>query len=140
MFSQNRDTFRRIFCDVYAKWQRADALQPLEQQIVEVLREHPEYHALLAAPEASLHADFTPEDGQVNPFLHLALHLSIQEQVSTDRPPGIRDQWLRLARHHGPHQAEHAMLECLGQRLWEAQRNGTAPDAQCYLECVRLLP
>ncbi|MGF1644447.1 MAG: DUF1841 family protein [Thiotrichales bacterium] len=139
MYSQNREAFRRVFCDVYAKTQRAEPLQPIEQQIAEILRQHPEYHAVLADPEIHLRADYAPEDGQTNPFLHLALHLSIQEQLMTDRPVGIQAQWSRLAQRHGAHEAEHAMLECLGQSLWEAQRSGTAPDEQRYLESVRML-
>jgi hypothetical protein len=30
----------------------------------------------------------------------------------------------------------HAVLECLGEIVWSAQRHGTPPDAALYLECL----
>jgi hypothetical protein len=30
-------------------------------------------------------------------------------------------------------------MECLAEMIWQAQRNGTAPDEEAYLECVRQL-
>jgi hypothetical protein len=29
------------------------------------------------------------------------------------------------------------MMECLGQALWQAQRDQTHPDEMAYLECLR---
>jgi len=28
------------------------------------------------------------------------------------------------------------MMECLGEMLWQSQRNGAPPDEQRYLECL----
>ena len=87
--------------------------------------EHPEYHPLLAAPDKYRDKDYLPEFGEVNPFLHLSLHLSVTEQVSIDQPPGIRAHYERLARKHGSlHDAAHDVLECLGETVFAAQRNG----------------
>lgn len=139
MYTQDRHRFRQVFIDVHARRLRGEPLQPLEQHIAEVILAHPEYHALLSRPEQALDADFTPEQGLTNPFLHMAMHLALREQVSTDRPPGIRAAWIRLSARHGEHEAEHRMLECLGQSLWEAQRAGRAPDEAGYLACVQSL-
>ena len=69
------------------------------------------------------------------------MHLAIREQVGTDRPPGIRAIHAALARRLGDvHEAEHRMIECLGEALWNAQRAGTAPDETAYLEALRRLP
>jgi hypothetical protein len=31
------------------------------------------------------------------------------------------------------------MMECLGQSLWEAQRENRSPDEAAYLECLKKL-
>ena len=85
-----------------------------------------------------LERDYTPEAGQSNPFLHMGMHLAIREQVGTDRPAGIRAVHSALAaRLGGIHEAEHVMIECLGEALWNAQRAGVAPDEARYLEDLR---
>jgi hypothetical protein len=99
---------------------------------------HPEYHALLADEERALTTDFTPEGGQLNPFLHLSLHLAVQEQLSIDQPPGIAAAFQGLTlRKADRHEALHEVLECLGETVWRAQREGTPPDGEAYLECLR---
>jgi hypothetical protein len=84
--------------------------------------------------------NYTPEQGQSNPFLHMGMHLAIREQAGTDRPPGIRAIHAALAQRLGdPHEAEHRMIECLGEALWNAQRAGTAPDEAAYVAALRRL-
>ena len=99
--------------------------------------QHPEYHAFVEQPERFVERDFGPEGGKTNPFLHLALHLAVAEQLAIDQPPGIRAQFerLRVAR-DDEHAALHAILECLGEVVWHAQRHGTSPDAALYLACL----
>jgi len=36
-----------------------------------------------------------------------------------------------------PHAAEHVLLECLGEIIWRAQREGKPMDALAYVESVR---
>jgi Domain of unknown function (DUF1841) len=82
--------------------------------------------------------DYAPENGGINPFLHLSLHLAIEEQVAIDQPPGIRAQFTRIALSTGSdHDAKHALLECLAETLWQAQRTATTPDHISYLACVQ---
>jgi len=81
--------------------------------------------------------DWVPEGGEMNPFLHLSLHLAIHEQVSIDQPPGIRLAFEQLRARMDPHAAEHVLLECLGETIWQAQRNGQAMDAAAYVDAVR---
>jgi hypothetical protein len=105
-----------------------------------VIGEHPEYVPGLEGGEAAVRADFTPEGGGENPFLHMGLHLAIREQVATDRPRGISALHAQLSQRAGSaHEAEHRMIEPLAETLWEAQRNGTAPDEAAYLERLRRL-
>ena len=99
---------------------------------------HPEYHPVLDDPDRFLDRDYTPEDGQTNPFLHMSLHLAIEEQLAIDQPPGIRAEFDRILADRGDrHDALHAVLECLGEIVWAAQRTRAAPDGAAYLECVR---
>ena len=51
---------------------------------------------------------------QMNPFLHLSLHLAIEEQLSIDQPPGIRASFEALAEKRGEHDAKHARARMPG--------------------------
>ena len=140
MFSPDRSQMRRVFVQAWRKHRDQAPLEPLERLVAEVVRAHPEYHRLLEAGEAALDRDFLPEGGETNPFLHMGMHIGLQEQLGTDRPAGIRDLHRQLALRLGDaHAAEHQMMECLGLALWEAQRSGRMPDDQAYLTCVRRL-
>jgi hypothetical protein len=136
---QSREELRRFYLESWRKQRAGEILQPLEAQIADVVAEHPEYHEWLERGDDALREEFTPERGAPNPFLHMGLHLAIREQVSTDRPPGIRALHGRLAARLGLHEAEHAMAERLGEALWIAQRNGTAPDEAAYFEALKRL-
>ncbi len=137
MFNPTRDEVRRFFCETWRKTGAGEVLTPLEAIARDWLLQHPEYEAELADPESAQAADYDIAKGQSNPFLHLSMHLSISEQVSIDQPPGMRDAYVRLAARLGEHEAQHAIMECLGEMLWTAQRNGTPPDGQAYVDCVR---
>jgi len=126
-----------MYADAWQKYCDKRPLTPLEAQITQVIEDHPEYHAAITG---DLDRDFTVEGGQTNPFLHLGLHLGIREQVSTNRPAGIAAIFKALAaRAGGSHDAEHRMIDCLAETLWEAQSNNTAPDETAYLEQLRNL-
>lgn len=139
LFDSSRDSLRQQWLDA---WQRAQAgaiLTPLESSLAQLIQDHPEYHTWLQQGDRAVHADFSPDGGVANPFLHLSLHLGIREQVATDRPPGIAAIHRQLSQRHGQHDAEHRMLEVLAKALWESQRAQRAPDEQAYLEDLRRL-
>ena len=127
-----------MYCDAWRKSNDGEVLSPLEAQIAAVVDEHPEYQPILG-PGAT-ESDFTPEGGQSNPFLHMGLHLAIREQVATDRPAGISSIHRKLCQKCGDsHRAEHLMIDCLAEGLWEAQRRNEAPDEDKYLQCLQRL-
>ncbi|HEV2267873.1 MAG TPA: DUF1841 family protein [Steroidobacteraceae bacterium] len=137
---QSREQLRRMYSEAWRKYNARQPLEPLEAQVAAIIAEHPEYMPLLESGPEALSADYTPEGGRENPFLHMGLHLAIREQVTTDRPPGIAQVHRALSKRLGdPHAAEHAMLEPLAETLWESQRSGRAPDEQRYLERLRTL-
>lgn len=139
LFGQSREDMRRTWLEAWRRGRDGLPVSPLEAQLVDVIREHPEYHAWLERGEEALNAQFTPEGGLTNPFLHLSMHLALREQVGTDRPGGIAALHARLAARHGRMEAEHRMMEALGRALWEAQRAGRLPDERTYLEDLRRL-
>jgi hypothetical protein len=138
--AQNREQLRQRYLDAWRKYTARQPLEPLEAQIAAVIAEHPEYVPLLESGPQALAADYTPEAGRENPFLHMGLHLAIREQVATNRPAGITAIHQALCKRLGDaHAVEHAMLEPLAQALWEAQHSGRMPDEQSYLERLRQL-
>jgi hypothetical protein len=137
---QGRDGLRRMYVAAWRKHRESRPLEPLEDQIVRVLEDHTEYHAVVESGADALDLDFTPEGGQANPFLHMGLHLAIREQVVTNRPAGIAAVHASLTRRLADrHEAEHRMIECLGEALWRSQRSGLPPDEAAYLEALRRL-
>lgn len=139
IFGQDRDELRRMYSDAWTSAKQGAVLSPLAAQIVRVIEEHPEYQSFIE--RSSIGLEFLPEQGQSNPYLHMGLHLAVREQLATNRPAGIREVFEQLAKASGdPHAAEHAMLECLAESLWDSQRNQALPDEALYLERLRQLP
>jgi len=137
IFGQDRDELRKMYADAWHKHCDKQLLTPLEAQIAQVIDDHPEYHDAITG---DLERDFSVEGGQTNPFLHMGLHLGIREQVSTNRPAGIAAMFKALAARVGSsHDAEHRMIDCLAETLWEAQSKKTPPDEAAYLERLRRL-
>jgi hypothetical protein len=137
MFTPDRAQARRFFFDTWRKLRSGEPLEGLERVAAAVILLHPEYHALLDASDRHLDRDFSPEAGDTNPFLHLSLHLAVEEQLSIDQPIGIRAAYDRLLGHLGDeHAAKHRLLECLGEMIWHAQRRGTGFDASVYFDCL----
>jgi hypothetical protein len=138
MFDPSREQARRFFIEAWRKHRAREVVSPLEDMAIRLIALHPEYHGLLEDGEAALAREWTPESGEANPFLHLSLHLAIEEQLSIDQPPGLRAAFeALLARHGERHAALHDVLECLGETMWRAQKSQSPPDGEAYVECVK---
>jgi len=138
MFNPSRDQARRFFFDTWQKFRDQQPLSGLETIALDLMQQHPEYHAIFDNPERHVERDYLPESGETNPFLHLGLHLAIREQVPIDQPRGIAAHYRRLLEKTGSiHDAEHLIMDCLAEMIWQAQRQGTAPDAGVYFECLK---
>jgi hypothetical protein len=137
MFNPTRGEARAFLFDLWDKHTAGAALTPLESMALAIVLEHPEYHAILADRERYVDRDWRPEGGETNPFLHLQMHLAIEEQVSIDQPPGIRAAVEALAARRGTaHDARHHAMDCLAEMIWNAQRHGAAFDNAAYLACL----
>ena len=137
MFSPSRDQARQLFFDAWQKYQRREMLSPMEDIVLEVILLHPEYQRALEMPERYQHKDYLPEMGDINPFLHMSMHVAVKEQLSIDQPSGIRQRFQRLLLKTGDeHVATHQLMECLAEMIWRAQRDQQALDATVYFECL----
>lgn len=139
-FGQDRNQLRKVYFQSWDKFKKKQPMEPMESLIADLIGKHPEYHDFFDQIEQNQDRDFTPEMGQTNPFLHLGMHISIQEQLGTQRPPEIATLYQSLCKKTGDaHEAEHLMMDCLGEMLWSAQRNNQPPNETTYLECIRKL-
>lgn len=142
LFNPSRDEVREFFFNAWSQYQAQKPLTDLEKIALSVMHMHPEYHAILSAPEQFKHQEYFPEFGETNPFLHMSLHLSILEQISINQPIGIADIYAQLklkyqSEHDFEHKAQHDILECLGESIWQAQHNNTALNAEYYVQLLQ---
>jgi hypothetical protein len=138
MFNPSRQDARRFFFDIWSRHKAQEPLDGLGKITLAILLAHPEYHPIVDNPEHYLEQEWHPEGGQTNPFLHMSLHMAVEEQRSIDQPFGIRSLYAQLALRLGDeHAAQHEMMECLAEMIWQAQRQNCAPDVNVYIECVR---
>ena len=139
MFSNDRSELRKVFFDCWQLKLAGKPLDALQQMIVSIIEQHPEYHALFEK-ESNIDRDYDISSGETNPFMHMSMHIALAEQISTDRPTGIRAVHQQLSMAFGSaHEAEHKMMDCLSEALWQAQQNNTMPNETAYLNCLQTL-
>jgi len=137
MFNPSRDQARQFFFDTWAKFQARQPVEGAASVALEIILAHPEYHGMLNQPERYQDRDYPPEFGETNPFLHLAMHLTIAEQVSIDQPSGIRERYEQLLKRHGnAMSAQHDIMDCLAEMIWQAQRQGSEYSSAIYFNCL----
>ncbi len=128
---------RKVFFEAWKKYQVQGKLDPMQTILVQIISQHPEYHTLFEN-EDNLLQDFPVANGDPNPFLHLSLHLAIQEQLSLQRPVELTGLYQQLMEKHADkHAAEHEIMECLSEMIWQAQRNQSMANENEYIECLR---
>ena len=134
MFNPSREQVREMFFTAWRRYREGLPLAGMEALALEVILLHPEYHEALEDPDRTRDKDYIDES---NPFLHMSLHVALEEQLSIDQPPGIVARWRKLLERYGDrHEALHQALECLAEIVWRAQRDNAPPDAQAYLDCL----
>ena len=134
MFDPSREQVRDTFFEAWRKYRAGAPLVGVEALALDAILAHPEYHDMLSQPQRFRARDYTDE---ANPFLHMSLHLALEEQLSIDQPPGIVQRFAALVARAGErHAAMHEAIECLAETVWRAQRDSAPPDAAAYLECL----
>ena len=138
LFSPSRDEVREFFFNAWSQFKVQKPLTDLEKIALSIMHMHPEYHAILDKPGQYKNQEYFPEFGETNPFLHMSLHLSIHEQLSINQPTGITGIYEQLKlKYQDDHDAQHVIVECLGEAIWQAQRNNTALDANFYVQLLQ---
>ena len=141
MYDVNTHDVRRYFGHVWQNRLNPLQLDALQQKALRIIEAHPEYQTYLEHIEDYLDKNWTPEQGETNPFLHLSLHLSIQEQVGIDQPFGIRSIHQKLVGMHNDNwvKAEDEMMDALVETIWQAQRHNQGLDVNAYMTRLRKL-
>lgn len=139
IFSHDRYQLRKLFIDSWDKFKKKQPLTAIEEQIARIIELHPEYHKDIVVD--NIDKDYSPEMGQINPFLHISLHLAIIEQVQTNRPFGISDVYKQLIEKHNydEHKIHHIMIDYLAEEMWRSQKYNIAPDEKDYLQKLQEL-
>ena len=134
MFDPTREQVRETFFGAWRKYRAGEPLAGIDTIALDVILAHPEYHTLLDRPEHYRDKDYVDEG---NPFLHMSLHMALEEQLSINQPPGIALRFAALVERTGErHEAVHEAIECLAETIWRAQRDNAPPDGAGYLECL----
>lgn len=137
MYTNDRDAYRQSFFITWQKHLKGAVLTPVESQMVDIIQQHPEYHALLASNHTCQHQEFAPEE---NPFLHMSLHMAIADQLQLNQPVGITALYQQLlTQQHNTHDTQHQFMQCLASTLWQAQQAGVPPDENHYWEKLQAL-
>lgn len=138
MFNPTQLEVREFFFNSYNKGINNQILTDLEKISYSLILEHQEYHHILQNPNKYLDYQWYPESGETNPFLHLSMHLTVIEQLSIDQPQGISSLFEQMCKvTEDKHKVYHELIDCLGEMLWQSQKNNTTPDATIYFECIK---
>src|SRR5436190_129112 len=135
MYNPTREQVRDMFFETWRKYRAGEPLAGVESIALDVVLLHAEYHAVLALPGKFREKDYSDE---TNPFLHMSLHVALEEQLSIDQPTGIvlaLDKMIEKMS-GDRHRAMHEAIECLAETMWRSQRDNAPPDGIAYLGCL----
>ncbi len=134
LFNQDRNEQRKFLAKSWDKYKNNQFLEPLEKELVAIIQIHPEYQKKIY----NIDSDYFLEQGEVNPFLHINLHLALREQLSINQPEGIKEIYSKLLNiHKDSHEVEHAMMDCITKMLFVLKQNNKPMDQELYIDCLR---
>lgn len=125
---------RQTFYTAYTKMLGNQQLSPIEMQIAYVIKQYPEYHAFLSNKKG-IEREFPDQD--TNPFLIMALHLSVIEQISTNRPTGIAHIFKEATKDKPAAVVEKIMAKVLQCMMMDSLTKRAEPDEAEYLKQLR---
>lgn len=100
---------RRLFFDVWKKMNSKQKLNDLDKQLAKIVNLHPEFHPILSDPDKYAEHEF--QEGQTDPFYHLAMHSLLAELISNDNPEGIRSLYdRRINETEDKHAVQHEFM------------------------------
>lgn len=140
LYGHDRGEIREVFFRAWRHYRTQHPLEGIERLIVDIALRHPEFHKILDLPDGYHDSDYLPQTGQTNPFLHMGMHITIEEQLALNQPKGILELYRQLLQQTpDEHAAQHQMMDCLGEMLWQAQHRQITPSDSVYLDCLAKL-
>lgn len=137
MFNPTQTQVRTFFFEVFEKGQQSHPLTALEQIAYDIIRAHREYHSILANKVKYINYTWHVNSGEINPFLHMSLHLALNEQLSINQPFGICELYQKLCeKTKDSHVAQHLIIECLNETIYNSQLYNLPFDSNSYLNCI----
>jgi hypothetical protein len=107
--------------------------------IAEVMNQHPEFDTIWPLGEFS--AQPREIGGMVvNPFVHTALHVIIEQQIEKERPPAIAETFKKLlSQGKERHEASHQIATIYANHYFTTFRKGQPFDELSYVLDVQTL-
>ena len=128
---------RRALRQIWRSSERGDPLNQEEERLARILREHAEFSPAWAAEKPS------PKEngaGEINPFLHIQVHMMIETQIRTGLPPGVAEVIGELEKSGMTrHEAIHSVGKVLTLELHRALVEKRPFDSAAYLKNLRIL-
>jgi F0F1-type ATP synthase gamma subunit len=107
---------------VFLVWERNKngiKLRPDEQELLEILRMHPEWEPIYSNPQKYAKYKFDPRKEE-DPFVHILLHQMLRKQMKSKEMPEMQAAYERLARKKGAKAAEEAILDIFLEEVAKA--------------------
>jgi hypothetical protein len=127
------------FTTIAKKRRQADPLEGEDALIAQAMDLHPELDPLWELGERSA----TPQEVNgtvVNPFIHTALHVLIEKQLTDESPPEIVDTLTALLRRCvDRHEAVHAIASVYADLYFTTFRRGQQFEEGTYVELLKQL-
>jgi hypothetical protein len=122
-----------------AETRKVNILEGEDAKIAAIMEDHPEFDPFWSLGEASA----TPQEIQgqiVNPFVHVTLHLQIQNQIEREFPQEVKKTFLRLVEQgESDHEAIHQIISIYASLYFKALRRGQSFDESEYALQLRYL-
>ena len=132
-------SFRKFFHQAWEKFTKKQPLDPMESIAATIISNHPEFHDFFSSMD-SLEAVITPESGNINPYLHVAHHLAIIEQINSNSPVGARTIYQQLIkREKDEHLVQHLMMSVLAEWLSDISNSRKEMNEHDYISALKKL-
>ena len=136
-YTEMRHLSRSYLGDI---WKMAKARVELEGEdavLAEVLKQHPEYSDVWEQAHTLSPDDETLRDG-VNPFVHVMIHQTVENQIANHDPPQTaKTLEVMMQTGYDRHEAIHAIGTLVANAIFQIMHNDHPFDEASYIEALR---
>ena len=129
-----------VFAQIWEKMKRGEHLEGAEHILGRSMADHPHWYPYFETIGIFNTPSHYP--GEVNPFLHINLHMLVGLQVLQSKPLEAKKFYLaRLKKKNEPHEIIHMMIEAFKKHLvWTAIHQGSGDvDLNAYAKTLKTL-